>query len=146
MTDPPPFSAMLALLAVSHAWEADLAAELRELGLTPRKYALLGHIKATPDISFSELARRSRISVQSVHVAVKALSASGFVDDGTAHAGAASTLRVSDEGREALRHAHRRREALDDRMRDTAPELVTGLEAAVRALMTGAATPQPEEQ
>jgi hypothetical protein len=65
VTDPPPFSAMLALLVVSHAWEADLAAELRTVGLTPRKYALLGHIKATPDVSFSELARRSRISVQS---------------------------------------------------------------------------------
>ena len=135
MTDPPPFSAMLALLVVSHAWEAELAAELRTVGLTPRKYALLGHIKASPDVSFSELARRSRISVQSVHVAVKALSASGFVNDGTAHAGAASTLRVSEEGLKALRLAHRRREAIDDRIRDTAPELVGGLKEALRALM-----------
>ena len=137
MTDPPPFSAMLALLVVSHAWEAELAAELRTVGLTPRKYALLGHIKATPDVSFSELARRSRISVQSVHVAVKALSASGFVNDGTAHAGAASTLRVSEQGLEALRLAHRRREAIDDRIRDTAPELVDGLKEALRALTIG---------
>jgi DNA-binding MarR family transcriptional regulator len=128
---------MLALLVVSHAWEAELAAELRTVGLTPRKYALLGHIKATPDVSFSELARRSRISVQSVHVAVKALSASGFVNDGTAHAGAASTLRVSEQGLEALRLAHRRREAIDDRIRDTAPELVDGLKEALRALTIG---------
>lgn len=140
MTDPPPFSAMLALLVVSHAWEAELAAELRTVGLTPRKYALLGHIKASPDVSFSELARRSRISVQSVHVAVKALSASGFVNDSTAHAGAASTLRVSEEGLKALRLAHRRREAIDDRILDTAPELVDGLKEALRALVIG-----PEE-
>ena len=137
MTDPPPFSAMLALLVVSHAWEAELATELRTVGLTPRKYALLGHIKASPDVSFSELARRSRISVQSVHVAVKALSASGFVNDSTAHAGAASTLRVSEEGLKALRLAHRRRESIDDRILDAAPELVGGLKEALRALAIG---------
>ena len=137
MTDPPPFSAMLALLVVSHAWEAELAAGLRTVGLTPRKYALLGHIKASPDESFSELARRSRISVHSVHVAVKAMSARGFVNDGTAHAGAASTLRVSEEGLKALRLAHRRREAIDDRILDTAPELVGGLKEALRALAIG---------
>ena len=65
------------------------------------------------------------------------MSASGFVNDGTAHAGAASTLRVSEEGLKALRLAHRRREAIDDRIRDTAPELVGGLKQALRALAIG---------
>lgn len=128
---------MLALLAVAHAWEAELAAELKPLDLTPRKYALLGHIKAAPGISFSELARRSRITVQSVHVAVRALSASGFVHDDTAQAGAASALQVSDSGREALKRANQRRLAIDSRISEAMPQLVVGLVEAVRVLVSG---------
>lgn len=135
--EPPAFSAMLALLAVAHAWEAELAAELKPLDLTPRKYALLGHINATPGISFSELARRSRITVQSVHVATRALSASGFVHDDTAHAGTASALRVSDLGVEVLGRANQRRLAIDGRIAATTPQLIDGLVEAVRVLMSG---------
>jgi len=146
VTEPPPFSAMLALLVVAHAWEAELAAQLRPLGLTPRKYALLGHIKTSPGVSFSELARRSHTSVQSVHVAVKALSADGFVHDGTAQAGAASTLSVSEAGLKALRQAHRRRSAIDDRIHETSPELVSGLQGALRTLVIGQTPPESEER
>lgn len=134
MSDPPPFSAMLALLVVTHKWEAELAAALSPLDLTPRKYALLGHIKASPGISFSELARRSHTSVQNVHVAVKALTRSGFVLDDTAHAGAASTLRVSKTGLATLRRAHKRRSTIDARIEQTMPELADGLLGALRTL------------
>jgi DNA-binding MarR family transcriptional regulator len=101
MAEPPPFSPTITLLTVSRVWEAAYAEALRPLGLTTRKYGLLGHIRGTPGISFSELARRSRITVQSAHTAVGAFVAAGLVDDGTAQAGAASSLRITAAG-EAL--------------------------------------------
>ena len=93
------------LLTLSRVWEASLADGLTPLGLTTRKYGLLGHIRATPGISFSELARRSRISVQSAHTAVSAFVRDGLVDDGTAHAGSASQLRVTPRGESVLAKA-----------------------------------------
>ncbi len=54
-------------------WEALLTEALKPLGLTTRKLGLLGHIRRTPDISFSELARHSGITVQSAHGAAALL-------------------------------------------------------------------------
>ncbi|MFT4230461.1 MAG: MarR family transcriptional regulator [Microbacterium sp.] len=105
MPERPPFSPVIALLTVSSVWDARLGAALKALGLTTRKYGLLAHIQATPGISFSELARRSQITVQTAHTAVRALVADGFATDATAHAGAASVLRVTDAGAHALGEA-----------------------------------------
>jgi DNA-binding MarR family transcriptional regulator len=105
MSEPPPFSPTIGLLTVSRIWDAALADALKPLGLTTRKYGLLGHIRGMPGISFSELARRSRITVQSAHSAVTAFTEAGLVDDGTAHAGSASTLRVSAKGESLLAQA-----------------------------------------
>jgi DNA-binding MarR family transcriptional regulator len=131
VTEPPPFSPVLALLVTARHWESALTAALAELDLTPRTYALLGHVKSSPGISFSELARRSRTSVQNVHVAVKTLTERGLVHDDTAHAGTASTLRISKAGQQVLTRAHRRRGAIDDRVREAMPDVVAGLERVV---------------
>ena len=98
MPERPPFSPVIALLTVSSVWDAQLNAALKDLGLTTRKYGLLAHIHATPGISFSELARRSQITVQTAHTAVRTLQEEGLVQDATAHAGAASDLRATDKG------------------------------------------------
>ena len=127
MSDPPPFSPTIGLLTVSRIWETELADALRELGLTTRKYGLLGHIRATPGISFSELARRSRITVQSVHAAVKAFAAAGLVDDGTAHPGSASTLRVTAAGDQVLEQAGAAVQRLDAAFADRHPDLTEAL-------------------
>lgn len=132
MSEPPPFSPTIGLLTVSRIWEAALADALKPLGLTTRKYGLLGHIRGTPGISFSELARRSRITVQSAHAAVSAFAEAGLVDDGTAHAGAASTLRVTETGESLLARAAEELTRLDAAFSAQHP----GLTAALRALMT----------
>lgn len=124
MSEPPPFSPTIGLLAVSRIWEAALADALKPLGLTVRKYGLLGHIRGMPGISFSELARRSRITVQSAHAAVSAFTESGLVDDGTAHAGSASSLRVTEAGDDLL---------------STAAQVVAGLDASFAAEHPGLA-------
>ncbi|TDL44312.1 MarR family transcriptional regulator [Microbacterium oleivorans] len=115
------------MLAVSASWEAQLAAELRGLGISTRKFGLLGHIGAEPGISFSELARRSRITVQSAHAAVHALVDDGLVADATAQAGAASDLSVTERGAQVLRDAQDRLERLDDALSQSHPRIADSL-------------------
>ncbi|AQA05378.1 transcriptional regulator [Mycobacterium sp. MS1601] len=129
MSEPPPFSPTIMLLTVSRIWEAELAAALKPLGLTTRKYGLLGHIRGSPDISFSELARRSRITVQSAHAAVTSFVAAGWVDDGTAHAGSASTLRVTGKGEHLLAAAAEEVRRLDGLLTEQHPELTETMRA-----------------
>lgn len=127
MSEPPPFSPVVTLFTLSRVWEAELGSALKPLGLTTRKFGLLGHIRGTPDISFSELARRSRITVQSAHAAVSGFVDAGLVDDATAHAGAASTLRITPAGEEALTRATEAVTRLDAEFTSRDPELARAL-------------------
>lgn len=126
--DSPRFSPVIALLAVSASWEGQLAAVLKDLGITTRKFGLLGHISADPGISFSELARRSHITVQSAHTAVRSLVDDGLVADATAHAGSASDLRVTPKGQRVLREARRRLAELDGDLAHTFPAVAASLD------------------
>jgi len=127
MPERPPFSPVIALLTVSSVWDTQLGAALRGLGLTTRKYGLLAHIQATPGISFSELARRSQITVQTAHTAVRTLVDDGLVEDATSHAGSASDLRVTQHGETALAEAERVLADLDHAIGEKAPELTSAL-------------------
>ncbi|MCX8557839.1 MarR family transcriptional regulator [Mycolicibacterium mucogenicum] len=129
MSEPPPFSPTVALLTVSRVWDAAFADALKPLGLTTRKYGLLGHIRGSAGISFSELARRSRITVQSAHTAVAAFVQAGLVEDATAHAGAASTLRVTAAGESLLNRAADVVAQLDAEFAAQHPELTEALRA-----------------
>jgi DNA-binding MarR family transcriptional regulator len=137
MPEPPPFSPTVGLLTVSRVWDAALADALKPLGLTTRKYGLLGHIRGHAGISFSELARRSRITVQSAHAAVAAFVAAGLVDDGTAHAGAASTLRVTAKGESLLNRAAAVLADLDAEFAVQHPELTEALRAYMTRITPG---------
>lgn len=134
MSDAPPFSPTIMLLTVSRVWEAAFAEALKPLGLTTRQYGLLGHIRGTPGISFSELARRSRITVQSAHTAVARFVAAGLVDDSTAHAGSASTLEVTAAGAAVLARAAVVVAELDAEFTARNPDLTEALRAYMRAL------------
>jgi DNA-binding MarR family transcriptional regulator len=109
----PPTSPSVVLLTVAHRIESTLGAALAPLGLTVSRLGLLGHISGVPGVSFSDLARMSGISVQSVHTAVKALAAAGLVHDATARAGAASSIELTPEGSQLLRQAMSAVEAVD---------------------------------
>jgi DNA-binding MarR family transcriptional regulator len=104
------------LLTLAHRIESELGAALAPLGLTVSRLGLLGHISGLPGASFSDLARMSGISVQSVHTAVKALVAAGLVRDRTARAGAASTIELTPEGARLLREAMAAVAGVDDRL------------------------------
>ncbi|QPG71687.1 MarR family winged helix-turn-helix transcriptional regulator [Mycolicibacterium mucogenicum] len=132
MPEPPPFSPTVTLLTVSRVWDAAFADALKPLGLTTRKYGLLGHIRGSAGISFSELARRSRITVQSAHAAVASFVDAGLVDDSTAHAGAASTLRVTAAGESLLNRAADVVARLDAEFAAQNPELTEALREYMR--------------
>ena len=123
-----PFSPVISLLTVASIWDNRLNAALKSLGLTTRKYGLLAHLQATPGISFSELARRSQITVQTAHTAVKILAADGLVEDATAHAGSASDLRVTAKGTAALAEADARLAELDRVFGLGVPDLANALQ------------------
>ena len=126
--DAPRFSPVIALLAVSAMWEGQLSAILKDLGITTRKFGLLGHIYAEPGISFSELARRSHITVQSAHTAVRTLVDDGLVEDATAHAGAASDLHVTPKGAKILRDARSCLFELDEVLAERLPGVAASLD------------------
>ncbi|GAA1579769.1 hypothetical protein GCM10009678_73130 [Actinomadura kijaniata] len=91
-----------------------------------------------PGASFSELARMSGITVQSVHGAVKALVAAGLVRDRNARAGSASTLEITTEGALLLRRARRAAAEVDERLfGPDADPIQQRLGAAVRAAFPG---------
>jgi DNA-binding MarR family transcriptional regulator len=100
---------------------------LKPLGLTTRKFAVLSHLRASPGLSFSELARRSRVTVQSVHTMVTAFVEAGLVEDGTAHAGAASILETTAAGNVLLLRARDAIADVDKRFAAAHPELTEAL-------------------
>ncbi len=128
LTREPRFSPVIALIAVSASWEGRLSAALRDLGLSTRKFGLLGHIGSEPGISFSELARRSHITVQSAHTAVRTLVDEGLVADATAHAGSASDLRITEKGIQVMEQAHQRLLELDATLSDNMPGLASSMD------------------
>ncbi|RKT55166.1 MarR family winged helix-turn-helix transcriptional regulator [Saccharothrix australiensis] len=109
-------STSIIALSMARRIETELNAALAAVDLTVSRLGLLGHIAGVPGASFSDLARMSGISVQSVHGAVKALVNAGLVRDRTARAGSASTIELTAEGVRLLRAAGELVAEVDERL------------------------------
>lgn len=109
----PPFSPTIALLTVARSAEVAVAGALEPHGLTLRKYGILGHIAHTPGLSLSELARRSGITVQSVHTLINALVDAGLVKSVVPSSGHAAQLSVTPAGSDLLARLNAEVAALD---------------------------------
>jgi DNA-binding MarR family transcriptional regulator len=96
--DETPFSPSIALVTLSRVVEVQLAGLLEPHGLTLRKYGVLGHIAATPGLSLSDLGRRSRITVQSVHTIIRSLAEAGLVRSATEANGLPAQVTVTAAG------------------------------------------------
>jgi DNA-binding MarR family transcriptional regulator len=83
---------------VERALEQRLAGE----GLSVRHAGVLGHLRRSPGMSYSELARRSEVSVQAMHTTVGRLVERGLVTTVDHARGAAATLEVTPAGGRAL--------------------------------------------
>ena len=129
----PPFSPTMAMILQARELEARVEAELGTLGLSLRRFGLLGHLDREPGISFSALARRAGIKVQSLHPITDALVADGYVVTvGGVGQGKAAVLELTPTGSDVLDRAKKLVEALD---RDlfAAPEWAA-LSAALRGI------------
>lgn len=113
---PPVTSTSIILLTLARRIETELNTALAPLELTVSRLGLLGHIAVVPGVSFSDLARMSGTTVQSVHTAVKALAGAGLVRDHTARAGSASAIEVTPEGARLLERAQEAVAEVDERM------------------------------
>jgi DNA-binding MarR family transcriptional regulator len=114
--EPPVTSPSIVLLTLARRIESELNAALAPLDLTVSRLGLLGHIAGVPGVSFSDLARMSGTTVQSVHGAVKALAAAGLVRDTTARAGSASAIELTADGTRLLRSAKDAVTVVDERL------------------------------
>jgi DNA-binding MarR family transcriptional regulator len=113
---PPDTSVSILVLALARTVETDLGAALAPLDLTVARLGLLGHIAGVPGASFSDLARMSGITVQSVHSAVRSLLAAGLVRDRTARPGSASEIELTPEGLRLLQRAREAVAGVDERL------------------------------
>ncbi|XVQ10501.1 MarR family winged helix-turn-helix transcriptional regulator [Spirillospora sp. CA-255316] len=138
----PVTSTSIIVLTLARRVETELNAALAPLDLTVSRLGLLGHIAGVPGVSFSDLARMSGITVQSVHTAVKALAGAGLVRDNTARAGSASAIEVTPEGARLLDAAEAAVAELDDRMfGPDADPILRQIGEAVRAAFGGGDAP-----
>ncbi|MGW1737735.1 MarR family winged helix-turn-helix transcriptional regulator [Nocardia sp. NPDC001965] len=138
---PPATSASIIVLTLARRVESELNAALAAVDLTVGRLGLLGHISGVPGASFSDLARMSGISVQSVHTAVKALVGAGLVHDRTARAGTASAIELTPDGVELLRAAQEVVAEVDERLFGAeADPIQRRLGAAVVDAFTGGTT------
>ncbi|MEU6793926.1 MarR family transcriptional regulator [Nonomuraea wenchangensis] len=114
--DAPVTSPSIILLTLARRIETELNAALSPLDLTVSRLGLLGHISGVPGVSFSDLARMSGTTVQSVHAAVKTLAGAGLVRDNTARAGSASAIEVTPEGARLLKAAKEAVSRVDEQL------------------------------
>lgn len=123
------------LIGAGRRLEEELEGRLAEHGLTLRHVGVLGHLRRDPGISVSELARRSRITVQSMHTVVRALTARGAIAAQEAVSrGRAARLEVTAEGEALLAAARAAAEAIDT-------ELLADVPPALRPVLLGVAMP-----
>ena len=79
--------------------------ELARLGLSMRHLGALGHLAANPDLSISDLARRSGVTAQSMHATVHGLQERGALRARSEGRGRAARLVVTSGGRTLLQDA-----------------------------------------
>ncbi|MDR7188198.1 DNA-binding MarR family transcriptional regulator [Microbacterium sp. BE35] len=103
----PASSPTMVMILQGRRLEAQVEAALKTLGLSMRRLGLLGHLSREPGISYSALARRAGIKVQSLHPIMDGLVAEGYVATvGSVDQGRAAVIELTPRGRDALSQAN----------------------------------------
>lgn len=99
-SSPPPVSSLLPFLlfGLGRVMERELEVRLADLGLALRTLGVLGHLAISGQRSYSDLARRADVTVQTMHATVRRMVADGLID-AQATSGQAAALTCC--GREA---------------------------------------------
>ena len=98
-------STTVLLVGAGRVAQRRLEQALRGHGVTLRHLGALGHLAHNPELSYSDLARRAAVTVQSMHSTIAALVELGAIEVETAHRGRPARLRLTERGRELLRTA-----------------------------------------
>lgn len=117
------------LVIAGRTMQQRLEAELAGVGLTMRHLGALGHLTHQPELSYSDLARRSRVTSQSMHATVRQLEELGAVQRRTGGQGRPARLEVTESGQRMLEAARQAAYALD-------AELLKDLSAEQRRLLS----------
>ena len=139
---PPPVSASILLIALGRRAQDAVEHRLREHGLSYHHLSALGHLHRQPGLSYSELARRARVTVQSIQATVTHLEQQGLVDRGAATSrGRRADLRVTPGGAQVLTAAEAAIRAVDDELlADVSTAQRAQLETALLGLFTAPTT------
>ncbi|SFO31448.1 DNA-binding transcriptional regulator, MarR family [Geodermatophilus obscurus] len=103
----------MALVVAGRAMEDLVAGRLAPLGLSLRLFGALGHLARDEGLSYTELARRARVTTQSMHATVGRLVDLGAVEPAGPGRGRRAGLRVTERGRRLLADGHDAVDALD---------------------------------
>jgi DNA-binding MarR family transcriptional regulator len=95
-------STTMRLIGIGRDLQRRLEAELAELGLTLRHLGALGHLAHRPELSYSDLARRSGVTTPSMLATVRSLENTGAVSRAPSGQGKAAQLQITPTGRELL--------------------------------------------
>lgn len=98
-------SLAMTLIVVGAKLRERLDEQLDEFDITMRHLGPLGHLAASPELSTSDLARRARVTPQSMRATVDHLESIGAIDHRRHGQGKASQLLVTETGRQLLNHA-----------------------------------------
>jgi DNA-binding MarR family transcriptional regulator len=105
-------STTMLLIAAGRLAQRRFDAALAERNLTLRHIGALGHLARTPELSYSDLARRARVTPQSMHATIGKLVELGAIVTETR--GRASYPRLTKRGHELLAFAAETAAACDE--------------------------------
>ena len=115
---PPPAGAAVTLVALGREVEARLNDALAPAGLSLRHLGALGHLARQPGLSYTELARRARVTPQSMHATVAGLVELGAVAPASPGRGKRALLEITERGTALLARGRDAVAAVDAQLRE----------------------------
>ncbi|MBB2937355.1 DNA-binding MarR family transcriptional regulator [Amycolatopsis bartoniae] len=112
---PPASSPAMLLVLLGRRLRTRIDADLKRTGLSLRHLSALGHLNGRPGLSYSELARRAGVTVQSMQSTLAQLETLGAIERRTEPGrGRTAELHVTETGAELLSKAHETVRAADE--------------------------------
>ncbi len=132
-------STTMRLIAAGKVAQQRFEEALAELGLTMRHLGALGHLNRSPELSYSDLARRARVTAPSMHATVRQLEDLGAVRRHLAGQGHTARLEVTEAGIHLLAAVRAAARRIDD---DISESLGAVDSTTLHRLLTQVATDQ----
>ena len=119
---PPPASPAFLIMSLGRRLREEVEHELATHRISMRHFSALGHLAREPGSSYSELARRAGITVQSMQATLRHLEDLGAVERRTAPGrGLSAELVLTDQGDTLLAAGRQLISAADERLLATLP-------------------------